>query len=111
MTALLAWMANFGGLTTEMNSLNAKFNDINEAKTLLDRKLDKSILGAYMQDKMVKLLNSDAFCKAASSPSCQKGKNTSLFKSSDLNSIFPNNSSSSSSSTTAPVDGKPAAKQ
>ncbi len=92
------------GLQSDMASLTAVFKDINEAKTLLERKLDKSIMASYMQSKMTKLLNSDVFCAAASAKSCKNGKSISTFSTGDLKSIFPVDATSTTSKTPSAKD-------
>ncbi len=93
------------GLTASFASLSSKYSSVNDAMAVLERNLDRSMMAAYMQEKMRKMLSSDVMCKAAQS--CQKnGKNTAMIPSSALNSIFNKVTSSDDTSSSEPVSTK-----
>lgn len=103
--AVNAWIGA-RGIQGDMSTLSRSFDDLNEAKILIERNLDRSIMANYMQSKMTKLLSSDALCKVVATNSCKNdGKNTSMLKASDLKSVFPNNPESNYSSGSASSAG------
>ncbi len=98
-TAMSAYIKSVG-LTASFASLSNRYSSVNDAMTVLERNMDRSILAAYMQEKMRKLLSSDVMCKAAAS--CKSGKNSAAITASDLKSVFPV-SVEASAATTAPM--------
>lgn len=79
---------SYNGLIQDYNKLAESYANVREAANIVERRLDKTVLGAYMQEKFARLLSSDTMCKAVSS--CDKsGKNKSNLSPSDLKEIFP----------------------
>ncbi len=107
-TAMSAYIKSVG-LTASFASLSNRYGSVNDAMAVLERNLDRSIMAAYMQEKMRKMLSSDVMCKAAQS--CQKnGKSTALISTSDMKSIFPVTSEASVSNSAADSASGSAAK-
>ncbi len=99
-TALAAYIKSVG-LTASFSSLSNRYNSINDAMIALERNLDRSVMAAYMQEKIRKMMSSDVLCKAAAS--CQKnGKNTAAISTADMKSIFPLSTTEASKAATAP---------
>lgn len=92
--ALFESYIRMGGLNRNFNSLNSHFDDIRNAMVYMERSMDRSVMGAYMQEKTARLLSSNNLCKAAAS--CDKnGVNNAKFSFKDIQDIFPQNNTSS----------------
>lgn len=77
----------------DLSTLKTQDSNINQVIMRLESKLDKSIMGAYFQEKVSRLLSSDNLCKAAAScandPKTGKLKNSATFSLDELKDIFP----------------------
>jgi chromosome segregation ATPase len=69
----LATAIKGANLMADFNSVVDRAGSVDDALDYMESQYDKALLGAYLQDKMSMLLNSNAFCKAQLS--CEGGKN------------------------------------
>lgn len=76
-------------VTQSFSSLQAIVNDNDRVLDQLERKYDKSLLGAYVKDKMRTLMNdSGSFCKATTN--CNRSADSKVpIEDSDLDRVFP----------------------
>lgn len=79
-------MMNVSHLTLKHEIVGAKLATVGLELDVLKNKYDNSMLGAYMRDRVLKLLNSKVFCDKAIA--CTSGENPAVIDS-DLNSVFP----------------------
>ena len=79
---------------SDFDKISMQKADINEIMRRVEVAYDKSIAGAYMEQKMAKLLSSQAFCDAKNECSKPKDQRT-KFSFTDLKEVFPNNTSKS----------------
>jgi septal ring factor EnvC (AmiA/AmiB activator) len=91
---LMETALNVSNLTRDFQALDAKFENVGLKLDLVKEKYDNAMLGAYLQDRMAGLLNSDAFCTASKSCEGTRAK----INPSDLSGVFPGMKKSSSSS-------------
>ncbi len=105
--AMAAWIKSFG-LTGNYETIRNRYSSTNDAMVILERTLDRSVMAAYMQEKMRKMLSSDVMCKATSSCK-QNGNNSATINSSDMKSIFPTATESAAGSS-APSPAAPPVK-
>lgn len=80
-------------LTWDVNKLFFRYSDINETMRAIEQQLDRSVMNAYMQQKLARLLSSDNMCTAVKSCNDNKGKNKAKISMADMKDIFPNSSS------------------
>ena len=73
-------------LTLEHELVGEKLENVGLELEHLRNKYDTTMIGNYMRDRMLKLLNSNMFCDKAKA--CSKGENIPVIES-DLNSVFP----------------------
>ncbi len=102
--ALIAEINKGHSLTTDINGLIFKYNNINQTLSAIEQQLDKSMLNAYIQQKTARLLSSDNMCKATASCIENKGKNKAKFSFEDMKDIFPSSTSTRSAAGTKAVD-------
>jgi hypothetical protein len=88
----------------DFSVLQSRFYTINDAMTMLERRGDRSAMGAYIQEKMARLLNSDVLCSAQKSCDAN-GKNKGDLKLKDLQAIFPRTSGEVRNSTNSYKSG------
>ncbi len=77
-------------LNFDFSRLVWKSTNVNDTIKAIEQKLDQSVMNAYLQQKMARLLSSDNLCTAAKSCTDNKGKNKATFNMNDLKDIFPN---------------------
>jgi hypothetical protein len=86
---LIRQLSNGNTLTWDMNKLWGQYNNINETVRVIEKELDNSVLNAYLQQKVARVLSSDNLCTAAKSCAANNGKNKATFNMEDMKDIFP----------------------
>jgi DNA repair exonuclease SbcCD ATPase subunit len=99
--AAIATALQSQGLVTDFALLQAKVGSVDRTLDRMAAAYDKAILGAYLKDKMVGLMNSDAMCKSVARCSSKGSK----ISDKDLDAVF----NGKGSSTSAPTETAPAA--